>query len=64
MAEWKPDIETEQLLKEMERFTGRKCPPATEEQMNASLNSLLAWDKAGRPFDEKVTSDTDTFLSL
>ena len=52
MAEWKPDPETAKLIRMMEKYTGRKCPKVTEEQMNAAWAKLIAWDAAGRPFDE------------
>ena len=62
MAEYKPTPEEEKILKAMERFTGRKFPKVTEEQMSASVNSLNEWDKAGRPYTEPEASDTDTLL--
>ena len=62
MANWKPCPEEEKLLRALERYTGRKFPPVTEEQMNAAMNSLLEWDKAGRPLDEKDLDSVDVGL--
>ena len=46
------------LIKEIEFYTGRKLPKVTEKQLSDARASLLAWDKAGRPFDESVSAST------
>ena len=52
MGIWKPDPETEKIIRAMERYEGRKFPEVTEEQMEAARQKLLEWDAAGKPMDE------------
>ena len=48
-----------QLLKEIGHYGGNPSRKLTEKQMKESKDSLLAWDRAGQPFDAENDIPTD-----
>jgi len=52
--------EANRLLKDVERYTGKKFPPVTEGQLNAAQILQEEWDKASQKHTTQEHSYTDT----
>ena len=52
--------EANRLLRDVERYTGKKLPPITEEQLNGVRVSQKEWEKAAQKRTTQEHSYTDT----
>ena len=52
--------EANRLLKDVERYTGKKLSPITEEELNAVRISQEEWAKAAQKHTTQEHSYTDT----